>query len=129
MSTIEERWAEYMVSLEGDDSLTPAQRKAFADTWALLVAREPAVMRPTCGVDEEGLYMSWNLADRCMEIQVSRSGERSWFYTEHASRTSPYGDKDDGRLGCSPVARRHVPPGLVRLVDYRDDPSLFETWV
>lgn len=105
MGTIE---AEYVLSLESDDRLTSAQRTSFTETWALLASKEPSIMYPSCGVDEDdhAFYMGWNTAERGMEVQISSLGERSWFYSEHASRTSPCGDSDDGFLKYVPFFKR-----------------------
>jgi len=85
-----DRWARYLVELAGDDSMPSPQRSAAIDVWQRIIEREPSVMYPTCGKDEEDLtfYFSWGGRSRSMEIQVDTSGGISWFYRDHVVNVS-----------------------------------------
>ena len=89
------RWADFLVTSTGDPALPQAQRAAILDTWQLIIEREPAVMYPTAGVDEEtrDFYFSWSRAERALEVQVARDGSVSWFFADHTTSFSASSDE------------------------------------
>jgi hypothetical protein len=88
-------WADYLRNAVV--ALPAAQGAMVLDLWQRLIEHEPAVMYPTCGLSEDGsYYLGWNPGRATLDLEVSASGDVSWFFADHKTGLSASSDDGSG---------------------------------
>ena len=88
-TVLEKRWSDYLRSLETQKTTTESASVGAQRIWRRLKQTNPSATPPNAELTEEhGLVMSWLVAGKYLEIEITPAGPYEWLYRDDADESS-----------------------------------------